>query len=147
MTGARQGTGDGLEECAHLAIDDDSVETFLAAEVLIDNWLRNARALRDLLHRGGVESLLGKQRSTDVEQLLTPLLAGHAHPSVTFRIVFDPVQRNTGRGVRGSPHAAILSRRHRCARRASRRSCFGHRTSYAHPNVSNNWMTRAPESI
>jgi len=147
MAGARQRTGDRVQQCTHLAVDDDCVETFLAAEVLVDDGLGDARPLGDLLDRRCVETLFREQRTADVEQLLTPLLARHAQPSVSLRIVLDAViDPSWGSGVGRSTDPAILASGHRAARRASRRSWRGHRTSYAHPHVSNSWMTRAPES-
>ena len=41
-----------VEQVAHLAVDDDGVQAFLAAEVLVDDRLAHVRPGRDLLDRG-----------------------------------------------------------------------------------------------
>ena len=67
------------QQVGHLAIDDDGVEALLAAEVLVDDRLRDAGLGGDLLDADRLEALLGEQPPADVEQLLAPLLPAHAH--------------------------------------------------------------------
>jgi hypothetical protein len=71
-------TGDGGGQPLHLAVDDDGVEALLAAEVLVDDRLRHAGPLGDLLDRGGLVAALGEQRAGDADELLASLLGGHA---------------------------------------------------------------------
>ena len=66
------------EEPLDLAVDDDRVQAFLAAEVLVDDGLGDAGLGGDLLDGGAVQAALGEQAPTDVEQLRPALLAGHS---------------------------------------------------------------------
>ncbi len=68
-----QGVGDAVEQGAHLTVDDDRVETFLAAEMLVHHGLGNLRAGRDLLDGGRVEPALGKELPPDRDELLASL--------------------------------------------------------------------------
>src|SRR5271168_4510125 len=76
MRRLEQDRGHGRESL-YLAVNDDGVEAFLAAEVLVDHGLGDARLGGDLLDRGALESPLGEQPPADVKQLLPPLLASH----------------------------------------------------------------------
>ncbi len=71
---------DPLRERLHLAVDDDRVQAFLAAEVLVDHRLADPGAGRHLFDRGRLVAALGEQFAADVQQLLAPLGAGHSNP-------------------------------------------------------------------
>jgi hypothetical protein len=71
-----------VEQVGHLAIDDDRVEPFLAAEVLVDDGLGDVGLGGNLLDADGLEALLREQATAHVEQLLAPLLTTHAHALV-----------------------------------------------------------------
>jgi hypothetical protein len=75
--GGGEGSCYRIEQVAHLAIDDDGVQTLLAAEVLVDDGLGDAGLRGDLLDAHGLEALPREQPTTDVEQLLAALLAAH----------------------------------------------------------------------
>src|SRR5207244_6160271 len=55
---ARDRLGDAADDLLDLAVDDHRVQSFLAAEVLVDDRLGDARALRDLLDRRGFVAML-----------------------------------------------------------------------------------------
>ena len=57
------------DDVLHLAVDDDRVQAFLAAEVLVDDRLRDLGALGDLLHRGRLVAALGEHGPPDLDQL------------------------------------------------------------------------------
>src|SRR5579875_391569 len=81
----RQCVGEPVEQVAHLAVDDHRVQAFLAAEVLVDHRLADARARRDLLDGGGIEALFGEQRPADEHELLAAFAAGHSHARTAVR--------------------------------------------------------------
>ena len=70
---ARRPGGDRLDDARddvlHLAVDDDRVEPFLAAEVLVHDGLRDLGARRDLLDRRRLVAALGEHRASDLDQL------------------------------------------------------------------------------
>ena len=68
-----------MQQIVHLSIDEDCVQSFLATEVLVHDWLGHPGFRRDLLDAHRFEPFIGEQRATDVEQLLTTFLSGHAH--------------------------------------------------------------------
>ena len=74
----RQGTRDGAEEGSDLAVHHHGIQALLAAEVLVDHGFGDAGARSDLLDGGALEPLVGEQLPPDDDELLTPLLAGHA---------------------------------------------------------------------
>jgi hypothetical protein len=57
--------------------------------VLVEHWLGDAGAQRDVVHRGGVEAALGEHVTGDVEQLSTSLVSREPHGAP---------QRTGGRG-------------------------------------------------
>ena len=61
-----QRTLDHAEQLLHLPVDDDGVQTLLAAEVLVDDRLGDAGLGRDLLDRGRLEPALGEERAADL---------------------------------------------------------------------------------
>ena len=78
--GARgERVGDGRQKIVHLAVDENRIQPFLAAEVLIDDGLGHTGFRRDLLDTDGLETFVREQGTSDIEQLLATLLAGHAH--------------------------------------------------------------------
>src|SRR5262249_5219836 len=68
----------GRQQPLDLTVDDHRVEPFLAAEVLVDDWLGDARLSGDLLDRGALEPTLREQPPPDLQELLSALLPGHA---------------------------------------------------------------------
>jgi hypothetical protein len=56
-----QGGGQPVQQVAHLAVDDDRIQAFLAAEVFVDDRLADARTSGDLFDRGRLEALFGEQ--------------------------------------------------------------------------------------
>ena len=60
-----QRTGDIVEQGTDLAVHDDGVQAFLAAEVLVDDRLGDLGAGRDLLDRGRLVPPLGEQATGD----------------------------------------------------------------------------------
>src|SRR5262249_9740891 len=69
---SRAGLRDGANDVLDLAVDDHRVEPLLAAEMLVDNGLRDLRPLGDLLDGGRLEAALGKDRSPDLDELGPP---------------------------------------------------------------------------
>src|SRR5215467_1978079 len=69
------------EEAIDLTVDHHRVEPFLAAEVLVDNWLGDAGPGGNFLDRGAVQAALREQAAADVQELLAALLAGHSPSS------------------------------------------------------------------
>src|SRR4051812_13437562 len=127
--------GDVVEQPTDLAVDDDGVQTFLAAEVLVDDRFGDAGTLGDLLDAGAVEALAGEQRPADVEQLLATLLARHT---------------DAGRAAAVRPHGGkrddvVLGHPDSTASFAMR-SRDGQRTSRASRSFSRTQMMRAVES-
>ena len=70
------------QEPLDLAVHDDGVQAFLAAEVLVHDRLGHAGLGGDLLDGGAVQAALGEQSPTDVQELLSALFAGHALTAV-----------------------------------------------------------------
>ncbi|CAB4929801.1 unannotated protein [freshwater metagenome] len=78
---AGEGIADGPEQVVHLPVDDNGVQTLLAAEVLVDHRLGDAGFRGDLLDRDDLKALVGKEFSSDVKELLPTLLAAHPDPA------------------------------------------------------------------
>jgi hypothetical protein len=55
--------------------------------MLVDHRLGDVGALGDLLDRGALVTALGEQRSCHVDQLMTPLSAGHAGAGCTHFLI------------------------------------------------------------
>src|SRR4051794_35293709 len=127
--------GDLVEEPADLTVDDDGVQAFLAAEMLVHDRLGDAGPLRDLLDAGAVEALASEQHATDVEQLLAAFLAGHAHPGRGGAV--GPCSGKGDDVVAGHPDSTAS---------LATRSRDGHRTSRARRSFSSTQMMRAVES-
>ena len=87
-------------------IDENRIQPFLAAEVLVDDGLGHAGFRRDLLDTDRLEAFVREEGTSDIEELLATLLAGHAH---------------LGTLARGGAIAALRSRRSRLSRRRSPR--------------------------
>ena len=74
----RAGLGVGLqapEDLARVLLDELGVELALAGEVLVDQRLRDARGLRDLVERGAVVAAAAEDLARGVEQLAAARLA------------------------------------------------------------------------
>jgi hypothetical protein len=71
-----------LDHPPYLAVDDDRVETLLAAEVLVHHGFGDLGSFRDVFDRGCLVSNRGENGSTDIEKLSAPLLPGHPDPSL-----------------------------------------------------------------
>src|SRR6185295_14620372 len=69
---------DARDDVLDLAVHDDRVEAFLAAEVLVDDRLRDAGAVRDLLDRCGLVAALREHHPADVDELRAPCRRGEA---------------------------------------------------------------------
>ena len=147
MSSPSSSAGGHREEPVDLPVDDDGVQPFLAAEVLVDDWLGNAGLGGDLLNGGAVQAAFGEQPPPDVEELLASFLTCHALAAVADRTELSPVHHGRSGTARRTGSAA--------ARRVMEPSCLvavflpfslvssGHRTSYAQPSFSQTQMSRA----
>ena len=78
MAALSERRGESARQVGDLAVNNDGVDALLAAEVLVHHGLRDLRAGGDLLDRGAVEPLLGKEFAADPDQLLAALGTGHS---------------------------------------------------------------------
>src|SRR5206468_5172910 len=68
-----------VEQAPYLVVDDHCVEAFFTSEVLVHDGLAHFGALRDLLDRGPLVSLLGEDGAPDPDELLPALPPGHSY--------------------------------------------------------------------
>src|SRR5262249_20569910 len=70
---ARRAGGDRVDDAAHdvldLAVYDDGIQALLAAEVLVDDGLRDLGAGCELLDRGGFKAPRREDRAADLDAL------------------------------------------------------------------------------
>ena len=78
--GGLQGGLEGGDQGLNLTVDNDGIQTFLAAEVLVDDGLGDFRSGGDLLDAGCPEPLFGEQGAPHGNQLLAACEAAHPCP-------------------------------------------------------------------
>src|SRR5258708_844660 len=104
----------------YVEVDDDREEALLAAEVLVDDLLAHSRSGSDLLDRGAVVPAFCEQLAAHVEELLAPLLAGHAYARA-------PVVLRGRHGRKGRTASGWRPVRQRGARQGARPSASARR--------------------
>ena len=62
-----QGVADGCEQVIHLAIDNYGVQTFFAAEVFVNNRLRDVGLGCNLFNGDSVKALFGEKLAPDIK--------------------------------------------------------------------------------
>src|SRR5207247_9915255 len=77
---ARDRRGDADADRLELAVDDPRVQSFPAAEGLVDDRLGDARSLRDRLDRRRFVAALGEDLPSDVDQLRPARRGGEPGP-------------------------------------------------------------------
>ena len=82
LTGVRLWVGERVDERvgkgAHLTVHHHSVQALFASEMLVHNGFRHFRGGGDLLHAHCFKTLRREQRTTDFDELLTPLIRRHS---------------------------------------------------------------------
>ena len=74
----RQRINERVSKGAHFAVHHHSVQALFASEMLVHNGFRHFCGGGDLLHAHCFEALRRKQRTTDFDELLAPLIRRHS---------------------------------------------------------------------
>src|SRR5690625_5540657 len=81
MCRGAQGSGEGTEERLDFPVDHDGVNSFFAAEVLINHRLGNFGASRDFFDTGPIEAFFREEGARNGEELFAPFLRSEEHTS------------------------------------------------------------------